>query len=116
MNSKIPEYMQEELKEKGGLSKILSSMPSSKLLRKQAQIYAALSDPLRLKILCFLGFQRSCVCLIREVVKISYSKLSYHLSILKKAKLIKGEKMGNYIIYSLTQEGREYYDKICGGE
>ena len=53
------------------------------------------------------------MCVIREVVNLSYSKLSYHLSIPKNANLIVGKKEKNYIIYSLTKLGEKYYREIC---
>jgi ArsR family transcriptional regulator len=56
-------------------------------------MYALLTQPL-------------CVCVIREVVTIADSKLSYHLSILKEQEFIVGEQQGNWIIYSLTDRGR----------
>jgi ArsR family transcriptional regulator len=36
------------------------------------------------------------------------SKLSYHLNILKESGLIEGKYHGNWIIYSLTDTGREH--------
>jgi ArsR family transcriptional regulator len=57
-------------------------------------MYSLLSQPL-------------CVCVIKSVVKIADSKLSYHLSILKEQDLIVGEQQGNWIIYSITNRGRQ---------
>ena len=57
-------------------------------------MYAVLSQPL-------------CVCVIKEVVNIADSKLSYHLNILKEQDLISGEQQGNWIIYSITDKGRQ---------
>lgn len=46
------------------------------------------------------------LCVIKEVLSIADSKLSYHLSVLKEAGLIVGEAQENWIIYRLTDEGR----------
>ncbi len=113
MVAKIPENIRENIEKKGGLEKIIEILPSKKKLSKIAKIHSALGDPLRLKIICFLSIQESCVCLLREIVNIPYSKLSYHLSVLKSAGLIKGKKQGNYVIYSLTSLGRKYASEIC---
>jgi len=117
MARKLPENtppeIVREVEEKGGIDGLIEKIPDSHTLNKIAKLHHALSDPIRLKILCLLKVQDSCVCLIRAVVGISYSKLSYHLSILKKADLISGRKRGNYIIYSLTPLGREYSEGIC---
>jgi ArsR family transcriptional regulator len=56
-------------------------------------MYALLSQPL-------------CVCVIKSVVQIADSKLSYHLNILKEQDFISGEQQGNWIIYSITDRGR----------
>ena len=113
MTPKIPDNIQKKIAEKGGMEKIISSLPSREHLDRMASIHSALGDPLRLKIICFLRLQESCVCLLREIVNISYSKLSYHLSVLKNAGLIRGEKQANYIIYSLTPLGERYAGEIC---
>ena len=115
-NMKIPEDILEELNSKGGLKKIIESLPPEERIKYFAQRFAALSDIMRLKILCFLGRQSTCVCLLREFLNVPYSKISYHLALLKNASLIKGEKRGNYVIYSLTQEGEKIYREICRGK
>lgn len=113
MPKNVPTWLKESLDRKGGLENILKNIPPKGKLNKKAKLYSALGDPTRLKILCFLGEQKSCVCLIKEVVNLTYSKLSYHLSIMKRANLISGKKEGNYIIYSLTKTGKKYYEEIC---
>ncbi len=115
MPKNVPSWLEEELEKRGGLESIVKSIPSAKKLKSMAKLHAALGDPIRLKILCFLGKQCSCVCLIREVVNLTYSKLSYHLSIMKRVGLIQGRKEGNYVIYSLTELGKKYYEEICKG-
>ncbi len=112
----MPEDMVAEIEKKGGLEKILKEIPTQKKLGKNAEIYKALSSMLRLRILCLLKNQASCVCLIRSVANISYSKLSYHLSILKNAGLIDGTKDGNYVIYHITELGKKYAEDICKNE
>ena len=77
-----------------------------------SQVYGALSDPLRLRILSILSVQPLCVCVIKEIVNVPDSKLSYHLSILKDAGLADSERDGNWIMYSLTGTGRHYVGSI----
>ncbi len=113
MAPRMPEEIRRGVEEKGGLERILRCIPSEEELKDFARVYSALGDPLRLRIICFLKVQESCVCLLREVVNLSYSKLSYHLSVLKNAGLIRGEKKANYIIYSLTSLGRKYAETLC---
>jgi ArsR family transcriptional regulator len=61
-----------------------------------------------------LSVKPLCVCVIKEVLSIADSKLSYHLSVLKKAGLIVGEAQGNWIIYRLTTEGGAWAQQIAG--
>jgi len=110
----MPEDLKREIEGKGGVEAIIKSIPDRKKLSSKSKIYKALGDPLRLKILCLLRLQESCVCLIRSVVNISYSKLSYHLSIMKSSGLIEGDRRGNYVIYRLTDLGSKFADEICG--
>jgi len=77
-----------------------------------SQVYGALSDPLRLRILSILTVQPLCVCVIKEIVNVPYSKLSYHLAILKNAGLVDSERDGNWIMYSLTGTGKSYASSI----
>jgi ArsR family transcriptional regulator len=41
-------------------------------------------------------------------MSIKDSKLSYHLSVLRDNGLIEGKQKGNWIIYSVTEKGRNY--------
>lgn len=62
----------------------------------------ALSDPVRRDILMLLKSNRMTVGEIGEKVNMQNSKLSYHLSQLKKAGLIYEEKEKNFIYYQLN--------------
>jgi ArsR family transcriptional regulator len=73
--------------------------------------YRACADPVRLKILALLMDQPLCVCVIKAVVKIADSKLSYHLNILKKAGMIEGDQQGQYIIYQITPRAKVFMEK-----
>ena len=74
---------------------------------QSSRLHQALADPIRLTVMYSLLSQPLCVCVIKEVVKIADSKLSYHLSILKEQDFIVGEQQGNWIIYSITDRGRQ---------
>lgn len=63
--------------------------------------FQALSDPLRVQVLELLQEQELCVCDLRDRVSVSQSKLSFHLKILKAAKLVQTRQDGRWIYYSL---------------
>jgi DNA-binding transcriptional ArsR family regulator len=104
----IPEQIQRELDELGGFEALAGRIPSMTELEEKSRVHHALSDPLRLTILYMLRDQPLCVCVINRFMHIAGSKLSYHLTILKESGLIEGEYHGNWIIYSLTDAGRQY--------
>ena len=104
----IPEQIQKELDESGGFDALTARIPESAELEEKSKIYNALSDPLRLTILYLIRDQPLCVCVINRFMRLAGSKLSYHLNILKESGLIEGEYHGNWIVYRLTDKGREY--------
>ncbi len=104
--TEIPEQIQAELDAIGGLPALSKCVPTKKVLGERGKIYQALSDPIRLSILYIIRDQPLCVCVINRFMRLSGSKLSYHLNILKVSGLIAGENNGNWIIYSITDLGR----------
>ncbi|MBN1195572.1 MAG: winged helix-turn-helix transcriptional regulator [Methanomicrobiaceae archaeon] len=105
--SGIPEEIAASLCSCGGIAGLENLLPPDAELERFSALHRALADPIRLKILAMLGIQPLCVCVIKTVLGIADSKLSYHLGVLKKAGLIIGEQQGNWIIYSLTGEGAD---------
>jgi ArsR family transcriptional regulator len=83
-------------------------LPKPKTITEISATHNALSDPVRLTIVYLLAIQPLCVCIIRECIGIADSKLSYHLTGLKKANLIEGDQHGNWIIYRLTEKGQKF--------
>jgi len=104
----IPRIIREELEQRGGFDVLVNSVPPLRDLEKRTRTYHALSDPIRITILYLLAVQPLCVCVIKACIRIADSKLSYHLTILKKAELIEGEPQGNWIIYRLTEKGKKF--------
>jgi len=76
-------------------------------ISKSVKLFKALSDPNRIMILKSLKIIPSCACMLKEVTGLPDSRLSYHLTILKNADLIIGNKEKNWIIYSLTEKGEQ---------
>lgn len=67
-------------------------------------VFKAISDETRLKIIDLLSSSKLCACDILEQFSISQSTLSYHMKILSDSGLVKGEKEGSWVRYSLNQE------------
>jgi DNA-binding transcriptional ArsR family regulator len=69
----------------------------------QAEIFKALADPCRLKILSLLREGELCACEIMVGVDRPQSSTSHHLSILRDAGLIKERKDGRWSRYRLSE-------------
>ncbi len=105
---RIPEQLSKEIEVLGGIDKITEKLPDENRMMRQSLMYAALSSPIRLKILNILSIQPLCACVIQKITKTSPSRLSYHLSLLSDNHLIEGNRDGSWITYSLTEFGIEY--------
>jgi len=107
----IPGEIADSLCSCGGLDGLVDHLPPDDLFELMREWYQACADPVRLKILSLLMVQPLCVCVIKVVVKMADSKLSYHLTILKKAGMIEGEQQGNYIIYQITPDAKKFMEQ-----
>jgi ArsR family transcriptional regulator, arsenate/arsenite/antimonite-responsive transcriptional repressor len=64
-------------------------------------IYKALSDETRLRIIKLLAHGELCVCDIVASLDIIQPKISFHLGVLKEAGLVKDRRVGKWIHYRL---------------
>ncbi len=79
-----------------------STYLETKSLEARAQVFAALSDPIRLRILDHLSLGSSCVCELQETVGVAPNLLSYHLRVLREAGLVEASRRGRWIDYDLA--------------
>ncbi len=88
-------------------------MPVSPLAGKDAaELFKALADETRLKILHSLFEKEKCVSTLMEELKLAQSQVSHHLKILKTAGLIHSWREGHKICYALLPEvKREMFGK-----
>jgi len=102
----LPKEVEVELRRAGGLDHIVDDLPEHKNLVADANLHRALADPNRLRILHSLGQCNLCPCILKEITRLSDSKLSYHLSVLEEAKLIESFPRKRWRIYVLTELGK----------
>jgi ArsR family transcriptional regulator len=81
--------------------------PTSIESERSAQLFAALADPARLRILAVLADAARCVCDIRTAIPIAANLLSYHLRVLRQVGLIEGARRGRWIDYRLCDNAAE---------
>jgi len=84
------------------LKEILGKIPSDESFETKSNIFKAISDPTRLKILYLLQDGELCVCEIIMALEKPQSTISHHLNVLKNAGFIKGRKEGIWIHYKLV--------------
>jgi ArsR family transcriptional regulator len=70
-----------------------------------ANMFRALADPNRLRILNVLSHQCMCVCDLQGVLGLSQSLISRHLAYLRHAGLVQDRRAGTWVCYSLLLEG-----------
>ncbi len=68
------------------------------------KMFKGLGDQTRLKIIYVLSKSSLCVCDISNLLQISQSAISHQLRVLRDLKLVKFEKRGKLVIYSLDDD------------
>ncbi|OPX61621.1 MAG: DNA-binding transcriptional repressor ArsR [Methanomassiliicoccales archaeon PtaB.Bin215] len=110
-NCSLPKEVADGLREAGGREGLLARIPGKDSVKELADRHQALSDPVRLQIIHLLGASELCPCVLKDLTGLTDSKLSYHLSILEKSKLIMWRQNKNWRVYRLTDLGRSYLDR-----
>src|SRR5258707_5177983 len=68
-----------------------------------AELFQALADPTRLRILGLLLNGEVCVCDIHDTLRIPQPKASRHLAYLRRAGLVDGRRAGLWVHYRLAE-------------
>ena len=71
-------------------------------MQELLNIFKALSDETRLRILKIAGIGEICVCDLVSVLDMSQPKISFHLNALKAAGILKDRKQGKWVHYSIN--------------
>lgn len=101
----LPQEVNEAIAEIGGLDRIQNAIKPDEIDR-EVKLHRILSDKTRLTILKAIKQCDLCPCVIKVLIKISDSRLSYHLMVLEEAGLITSYKKKNWKIYKITEKGR----------
>lgn len=67
-----------------------------------AQLFRALADPTRLRLINLMSEQEICVCYFTEVIAAPQPKISRHLAYLRRAGLVAARRQGKWMHYRLT--------------
>ena len=77
--------------------------PSIKDLQALTDVYAALADSTRLRILALLGEEEICVCHIHASLDVPQPTASRHLAYLRKSGLVETRRAGVWMHYRLAK-------------
>jgi DNA-binding transcriptional ArsR family regulator len=69
-----------------------------------SELFSALGDPTRLRILEALSFRELCVCDLAAVVGVSQSGVSHQLRVLRQLNLVAFERDGKRAVYRLADD------------
>lgn len=77
-------------------------------IKPAAQILKLLGDPTRLAMMKLLKSHECCVCEFVEIFKMSQPAISQHLRKLRDLDLVREERRGQWVFYSINQEHEDY--------
>ena len=80
---------------------VLSRLEPEETLLDLAELFKALGDSTRVRILHALTFSELCVCDLASLLDMSSSAVSHQLRVLRSRKIVKYRKEGKNVIYSL---------------
>lgn len=80
----------------------IANIPEESVLEKMTTMLKIAGDKTRLKILYSLVAGAKCVCEIQEDIGASQSLVSHQLKILRDNNLVRTQKNGNRVLYSLS--------------
>jgi ArsR family transcriptional regulator len=86
------------------VNEVLKHMLKDEVFYDLADLFKIFGDYTRIKILYALFKSSMCVCDIAVLLNMTKSSISHQLRILKQVKLVKYEKVGRVVYYSLDDE------------
>ncbi|WP_299546439.1 metalloregulator ArsR/SmtB family transcription factor [uncultured Helicobacter sp.] len=89
---------------KEALNKIANNLPKEELLYDLAEFFKIFGDSSRIRILSILREEKLCVNEISHLLQLSPSAISHQLRILRQARLVRYQKIGKEVFYSLDDD------------
>lgn len=86
------------------VGKVKEHMLSERDFLFLAELFKALGDYTRVRILYALAVNELCVCALAEVLDMSQSAISHQLRLLRAAKLVRYRKEGKNVYYTLDDD------------
>ena len=84
--------------------RVAGQMAGEETLTRMAELFKAMGEPARVRILEALSISELCVCDLSELLAMSPSAVSHQLRVLRSARIVKYRKSGKNVIYSLDDD------------
>lgn len=78
-------------------------------MQRATKLLKLLGDPTRLKMMKLLKSHECCVCEFVEIFKMSQPAISQHLRKLRDIELVKEERKGQWIFFSINKSHEDYF-------
>lgn len=95
---------QEECVHTDLVDRVRQKMVSLDQLFELAELFKALGDSTRIRLLCALRHSELCVCDLVEIIGMTQSAVSHQLRVLRSNKIVKFRKEGKNVFYSLDDD------------
>jgi ArsR family transcriptional regulator, arsenate/arsenite/antimonite-responsive transcriptional repressor len=80
-------------------------------MMKLVETAEAIFDDYRLQVIKLLQIREMCVCELAAVLNLSSPRISQHLAILRRSKIVKERREGKWIFYSLIPKTMDDFNK-----
>jgi ArsR family transcriptional regulator len=84
-------------------------------MRQTAEVFKALGDPVRLRIVRLLLERELCVCELMQALEMPQYRVSRHLAVLRRAGLVQDRRRGPWVHYSLPPGHDGLRDSLLTG-
>ncbi len=104
MTDKRTEVCQKQCFHPEMVATVRESMMTKETLQDLAELFKALGDHTRVKILNALYHSELCVCDLTAILEMNQSAVSHQLRVLRAGKIVKSRKDGKNVYYSLDDK------------
>jgi len=84
-------------------------------MKDVVNIFKALSDPTRLRIVLLLRRRELCVCELMFILRMEQSRVSHHMRVLRDAGIAEDVREGRWITYRLAEAALPLLDGLLAG-
>jgi ArsR family transcriptional regulator, lead/cadmium/zinc/bismuth-responsive transcriptional repressor len=90
--------------DEAAVARVNSQLAGDDWAKRTTDIFSALADPTRLRILQALSLEQLCVCDIATIAGVSQSAASHQLRLLRDRDLVSYQRVGKRAVYRLADE------------